>query len=245
MIKNLTIITPIFNQWVFTEQYIKDISHLGENCKIILVDNGSTDDSYKKATEMIEMIDHKCKFMILHNSSNKGFGCANNRAYKFVDDENVLFLNNDIRVSSKYLNTWTDKIFEYIEKFPNVIFSPTAGLLDDSLSFVYETQKETDKWNYLSGWCLFGSKETFDKIVIDVAEKEMDEGPWFCGTFAYFEDTYMSLQCKQLAIDMKLVSLPGIQHIGRRTGRTMNLPVMYNSARDIFINKFKERGFKI
>lgn len=173
----LNIITPFYNGWQLTKSYIEDLSRLDEQHKIILIDNGSTDDSFDKAVELIKQIEHKCKFMVLHNETNKGFSRANNRAYKFIEEDSVgvLFLNNDIRVLGKHLNDWTSPIFEAIDKNPNTLFSPTAGLIDDNFNFIYETKKPDYKWNYLSGWCLFGSVEVFNKICADL---DTGDGPW-------------------------------------------------------------------
>ena len=243
----LNIITPIYGQWQHTKSFIEDMVHLDEQHKIIIVDNGSIDNSYNKAIELITKIPHKCKFLVVHNETNQGFSRANNQAYKLIDEDSVgvLFLNNDVRVNVKNFNDWTAPIFEAIDKNKNTIFSPTAGLLDDNFCFVYETKNPNHKWNYLSGWCLFGSIEVFDKICFDL---EGDEGPWHSFDehhIAYFEDDYMSFQAKKLGIELKIFENLAVSHIGCQTGRKMNLPLMYNSARDKFIKEFKAKGFSL
>ena len=150
------------------------------------------------------------------------------------EDDNILFLNNDVRVLPAILKDWTISIFELCDKYENTIFSPNAGLLDDNYNFVYETENENAKWNYLSGWCLFGKYNTFKKLANNLNQ----EGPFWEGTFAYFEDTYMGFQAKKLGINMRIAKL-NIKHIGRQTGITMNLPVMCNLSREIFSSLVK------
>lgn len=238
-IVDLAIITPIYNQFVFTAQYIKDLSNLDARHKIILIDNGSTDNSFEKAIELIKATPHECQFMVLHNKENYGFGRGSNRGTKFVDIETkaILFLNNDIRVSKDYLKTWTNSLLEYVDKYENALFSPMGGLIDSNFNFVYETRKSGDKFNYLSGWCLFGAIKTFDKII--ALNGDVFDDDFFC----YFEDTYLSLQARAAGIHLMMADLP-IQHLGRMTGKTMDMGKMYLESREIFIGKCKEKGYK-
>lgn len=244
----LNIIIPVFNQFIFTEQCLKDLSYLNENHKVIIINNGSTDNSETKIGNLLCDFGIErcgCKFQLINSDTNLGFSRANNLAFKHIDADTsyVIFLNNDIRVSSKHLNNWTDIIIDNIEKYPNTLFSPTAGLLDDNFNFIYETQKPTDKWNYLSGWCLYGSVKTFDAIAETVNNEIIDNGPFSEKTFAYFEDGFMSFQAKHQKINLKLTPEIEIKHIGRITGKTLNLPNLYKTSREIFIKEFKKRGF--
>lgn len=93
------------------------------NLEIVLVDNGSTDNSYKLLS--------KFKFpkkLLIRNRKNLGFAQGNNIGYKKSSGEFVLLLNNDTVVVPDFL----DKLVAQISKYKTIgVVQPKIRIMDD------------------------------------------------------------------------------------------------------------------
>lgn len=237
MIKT-SIIIPVFNRYVLTKACIVDLLNLDETHEIIIVDNGSTDGTVGHIEKILDADTRldRPEFRIVGLGENKGFAYAVNYGYSIARGDDIIFLNNDIRVV-KRKNDWTSILIEQLDE--NTLTSPTGGLITQN-NFVYETNNPKEKWNYLSGWLLCGKRVVFDKFC-DEDHPEDKPFPLFMKT--YFEDTYLSLRARKMGIKMHLTEVPVI-HIKRQTAKTMNMPVMYQSARKLFIEACKKEGLQ-
>jgi GT2 family glycosyltransferase len=222
----LSIIIPVFNQLNYTKQIVKDLSLLPIQGEVIIVDNGSTD----KTKEFLSVLQPPFKSISL--DSNLGFAKACNIGYKHSTYNNVCFLNNDVRLNKGDL---FQSIVEAIKNHPNSILGPTGGFIDSNYCFVYETDKQKPI-NYISGWCLFSNKTNFEQLRIDLNN---ENGPFWEGNLAYFEDTYMGFQAKKLGMDLTLVSVPA-KHIGKVTSKTLDISKLYTEAKQNFLLKIKD-----
>ena len=84
---------------------LKNLSYPKEQIEIIIVDNGSTDDS-------IEFLNKNCpEARIIRNNSNFGFAKANNQAAAQAKGEYVAFLNNDTKVDENWLTELLKPIY--------------------------------------------------------------------------------------------------------------------------------------
>jgi GT2 family glycosyltransferase len=211
---------------------------LDEGHEIVIVNNGSTDDSLSKIEKILNenMRVERPFCKILNSHENLGFAKAMNWGYGMSMGENVIFLNNDIRVT-KSPRTWTNDVIRELDNNDKTLLSPTGGLLNKNLEFVYETDDHAKKWNYLSGWLLAGKRSTFDMFT-------SEERPFPIFMKTYFEDVFLSFRARRLNINLKLIKVPVI-HLKRQTSKTMNLSEMYTSARIKFIEGFNKEGFII
>jgi len=206
---------------------LKDI----EATQIIVVDNAGPDDTEARMQPFLE----RSNFLYAKNESNYGFGRACNIGYSLSKAENILFLNNDIRVikSSNILNheNWTDELLKYADTH---IVGPTMGQLDTKLNFVKEANQELkNDYSYMSGWCLCASKNVFSRLDISGNGQIFDEQ-----FFVYFEDTDLSFRARELGIQMKIVELP-VVHFGKVSSKQLNTYQLFTKSREIFINKWK------
>ncbi len=223
---NLSIIIPVFNNANFTKTALTDLIRLKTVCEIIIIDNGSTDNTEDFICELTQRSN---KIRYVRNKENLGFAKACNIGYYKSISPNVLFLNNDIKVKENHEN-WVELLLPYCDEY---IVGPTGGLLDKNCNFIKETNKIEDGVFYMSGWCLAGSKKIFNRLIINDYL-----GP-FSEEFgkAYFEDTDLSLRATQAQIPFKIQDVP-VHHFGKITSKKVGLSLLYPHAQKIFKEKW-------
>jgi GT2 family glycosyltransferase len=230
----ISIIIPVFNRWNFTKSCLNDLFKLNlEIHEIIVVDNASSDQTVEEMTKLTQK--HK-NLIYIRNAENFGFAKGCNIGYKASKGKIIIFLNNDIKVR-KYYNNWTDIVIKTLYFTDNQLVGPTGGKVDpkNEFRFMYETNSSNKDINYMSGWCLAATRNTFDDLIINGYS-----GP-FSEEFgiAYFEDTDLSFRAAQQNIIFKLVDIP-VVHFGKITSSQLNTHTLYNNARKIFIDKWSK-----
>lgn len=229
--KVLSIVIPVYNKYNFTKSCLNDLLHLPQDHEIIVVDNGSSDETQKELDGNKEIVYHR-------NVENLGFAKACNIGYGLATAPNVLFLNNDIRVKSNK-DTWTQALLKLC---PYAMVGPTMGQLDGKLNFVQEANRVLTGKSYMSGWCLASSKEIWKSLEIRRPPLliEGEQPPQiFSEEFglAYFEDTDLSFRARKLGIKMEVVEVP-VVHFGKQTSAQLNTRQLYTNARQIFVKKW-------
>lgn len=99
---NLSIVIPIYN---VAEYLPRCLASLPDNCKIILVNDGSTDNSDEICVAFSQGKDN----ILLIEKENGGLSDARNAGMKYVDSEYVFFLDSDDWIDSSILS----KALEY------------------------------------------------------------------------------------------------------------------------------------
>ena len=228
--KKLSIVIPVFNKWNFTGSALNDLAYLDTNLhEIIVVDNNSTDETHEKIKTL-----KLSNLTYIRLSENMGFGYACNQGYAASKTPLVMFLNNDIRVSS-HLPSWTDVYIEELTHKPEELLSPTGGYIDSKreFQFLYETEGDK-KFNYLSGWMLVSSRQCFDKFV-----ESPNVGPFRADKyFAYFEDSHLGFRAAELNIPMRILSNNSVSHFGKMTSKQLNTGKLYSDSRKKFIESW-------
>ena len=213
----LSIIICVYNKSKYTQSCLNDLSKLKDH-EIIVVDNNSSDDTESVVKSFPSVV-------YIKNKENLGFGAANNIGYDIAKSNNVLFLNNDIRVKDNFEN-WTDCI---IEKCNDGLVGPTMGQLDANYNFIKETKEQlNNNLCYLSGWCIASSKANFDTLA------NIDSGKvWNEKFFAYFEDTYLSFVARKANIKLIQQNVP-VVHFGKVTSSQINTKKLYKDSQETF-----------
>jgi glycosyltransferase involved in cell wall biosynthesis len=110
-----SIITPVFNSYHLMERYFDSLEHQTyKDFEVILIDDCSTDGSYKKINQRIQKSNLKIK--ILQTPQNSGPGYARNMGLDAAEGEWITFVDNDDWVK---LN-WLESINNVINNINNV-----------------------------------------------------------------------------------------------------------------------------
>jgi|SRR5271166_4665693 len=221
----ISIIICCFNRWAFTKACLNDLFKLNENDhEIIVIDNASSDET----NEELSRIDRP-NFHHIRNDENLFHSKACNIGFDKATGDNIVFMNNDIRVREN-ASSWTDDIVLYCKDH---IIGTTMGQLDNNLNFIKEANKELDGNSYLSGWIIASSRKNFNKISVD--NKVWNEEFPF-----YFNDTDLSFRARELGVPLKVIGLP-VVHFGKVSARQLNVNKLYNEGRTKFIKHWSNK----
>jgi GT2 family glycosyltransferase len=94
----VSIVVPTFGRWEWTAATLGALLANTESCyELIVVDNGSPDDTVERLTGQTENV------RLVQNSSNLGFGVACNQGASHARGEFLVFLNSDVLVAPGWL----------------------------------------------------------------------------------------------------------------------------------------------
>lgn len=239
MSKLLSIVIPVFNKWNFTKSCLNDLVQLPEDHEIIIIDNASSDETQVEIKKLIDELFIKyplgCEIKYVRNEENTFHSKACNQGYRLAEGENVLFLNNDIRVRSNH-SSWTFVLNAACNPDNETdygIVGPTMGQLDKGLNFVKEANEQLDGNSYLGGWCIAASKKTWDKL-------DTGTGPWNEAFPFYFNDTDLSFRARKKKIPLTVISMPEIVHFGKVSAAQINIPKLYQEGRKVFLKNWSK-----
>jgi GT2 family glycosyltransferase len=114
---DLSIIIVSYNTKKLTTDCVKSINLEGSELKIeiIVVDNGSKDDSVKSLKKLRSATEKLINLKIIENKDNLGFSRANNQGIKIAKGKYILLLNSDTIVKKDSLG----KIIDFARKTPD------------------------------------------------------------------------------------------------------------------------------
>ena len=143
MKKNIiTIIIPVYNSEKYLEKTIKSIlEQTYNNYELILIDNGSTDNSAEICKKYQEK-DERVKFYI---QSKKGVSNARNRGIEKATGEFICFVDSDDYIEKDMLNSYMDI---YIKYKPDLIVSGFFSEVEDIDGKVQMDEIYCDDKNY-------------------------------------------------------------------------------------------------
>jgi GT2 family glycosyltransferase len=227
----LSIVIPVLNNYPYTKNCISKLLCLDPSkFQVIVVDNASSDETEKELTKI-----EASNFTYIRNDVNTGFGAAVNLGYSRSFGKNVMFLNNDVKFKDNYIS-WFNDFVSFMEKNANALVGPTGGFVDPKkdFAFVYETNSSNKQVNYMSGWCLTSSRETWEKLTLDGQIGPFDSKTFF----VYFEDTDLGFRASERSFPFVFCDVPMV-HIGKQTSKKLNLSKMFLDSKEKFLKKWK------
>lgn len=225
----LSIIIPIFNKYAFTKSCLNDLFKLSDDHEIIVVDNASSDESYAELSKI-----DKPNFKLIRNEVNNFHSKGCNQGYQVASSENILFMNNDIKVKSNHEN-WTDSLIKYCEDDKYNIFGPTMGLLDKDLNFVKEANEMMSGNSYISGWFIAGNKKHWKKLELSDGEVWNEKFPM------YFNDGDLCFRARKKNVKLDVVPIKDVIHFGKVSSVQLNVNKLYNEGRSVFLSKWGKK----
>lgn len=109
--RTINVIIPLYNADIYIKQCITSLLHQSySNWNAIIIDDGSTDNSYK---ECINYIANDTRFTII-SKRNEGVSIARNRALNISKGDYIFFLDADDYLSDK---DCFKKLMDYSEKY--------------------------------------------------------------------------------------------------------------------------------
>jgi len=197
----------------------------GVSIKIVIVDNGSDDDSYNRFKDIAKLSD---KITVIRNDYNSGYAVGNNIGLKFLSEVDYkCIINPDVIVSDAHL---IHKLIELYETLKDVAFiAPSikhgnkvhiceAGwnlpdLLDETKTFLlltrrrhFKNDREIIKVDCVSGSFFLGRSDIFDRL------NYLDEG-----TFLYNEETILGYKVKKYGFSNYVATRLSYEHIGSKS----------------------------
>ena len=183
-----------------------------ENYEVILVDNASTDKSYKQCKEKFN------KIHLIENKKNLGYCEGNNVGIREAKGEYVAILNPDTKVEPN----WLEELVEAYRKHGDALYQPkilafengifeSAGNMLQIFGFGFpkgrgekdESQYDEPKEiGYASGACLFTSMKVLNKI-----------GYFDPFLFLYHDDLELGWRAAQMGIKSSYVPSATIYHL--------------------------------
>lgn len=147
----VSMIIPVYNVEKYLNKCLNTvINQTYKNLEIILIDDGSTDGSYKICDEW-ENTDKRVK--VIHKK-NQGLGMARNTGLEYANGEFVMFVDSDDFLEFNAV----EKLFNAIKESDTVFCGHTVYYGEDKL------EKKPIKYDNLS----FSGLEIKDKILIEM-----------------------------------------------------------------------------
>lgn len=182
-----------------------------KNIEIIVVDNGSIDDS------IVFIRDNYSNIKIIENKKNLGFGTANNLGVNIATGDLLLFLNNDIKIKDDH---FLKKLIDFKAKNNLNITGPK--ILNFKEEDVYEGRKlSIDVTGYL-GW----GKKTFyiEGCALLISKDDfLNLGGFDEKYFMYSEDIDLCWRAHIYGMKIGLCESAEIIHFGGGSSETTQL----------------------
>jgi glycosyltransferase involved in cell wall biosynthesis len=214
-----SIIILAHNQWDHTELCLQSIErHTPEPHEIIIVDNGSTDETRERLRALVKGEGLK----VILNNTNRGFAAGNNQGLSIAQGNCVLLLNNDTIVTPGWLGRMKDVFRRYPETgvvgpMSNNVTRPQlvetsayegiTDIDDFAVRWTGEHEGQSFSTSKASGFCLLAKRDVIDKI--GGLDEQFGSGN--------FEDDDFCSRAFLSGFEIRIAQDVFIHHTGRQT----------------------------
>lgn len=188
----ISIIVPFAGS---TQDLIPDLKLATEGCELIIVDNAS-DEGTREALQAMNPT------IYIRNETNLGFAAGNNQGYARATGDVIMFLNSDVAAAPGWLRAVAADVR------PNALYGP-------SLQAQLVAGRHLP---YLEGWCVAGTKTTWDFLTMASHTAHKLNGPWDDLAYPgpYWEDNDLCLRAFIADLEIRHTQWQ-VQHKGGRT----------------------------
>ncbi len=172
-----SIIILALNQWAHTKRCLESIArHTVEPHEIILVDNGSTDETPQALQELAS---RNPRLRVISNRDNVGFAAGNNQGLSIARGSHFVLLNNDTVVTPGWLGRFLRAFEQHPDvgilgpmsnnvsgpqKVPEVDYTDDSTLAPFSEHWAATHDGQSSETNRAVGFCLVGRRAVLDRI---------------------------------------------------------------------------------
>ena len=231
-----------YNGWKDTIECLNSLSCIQEDCKIVLIDNKSTDDSIDKLEKWIQnQKELSSNLIFIKSSENNGYAAGNNIGIKYVESQEdaqfIWILNNDTLIQEDtfknlincYKNLENENIALLGSKILNEDFSiQSIGYLNSKYTEDEIKSKSSIEVEHISGCSIFIRADKIKEIGYIPEEY-----------FLYYEETDWMKSIKQKGFKIfTCLSSQLIHKHAKSTGGIYSPFVIYYMTRNqILFNK--------
>jgi len=216
--------------------------------KVVVVDNGSSDNSLK-------ILEGCSEVAVIPLDKNRGFAESNNIGIQyalenFKNIENLIFLNNDTSVSRNFVEVLEEGIKNHpdiasvqtkIVSMDKKTIDSVGILIDNSFSAINKGQGENDFGQYQKSAEIFGTTASAMMITRKALETiDLGKGEYFDNLyFAYNEDVDMALRLRLAGFLSRYIPGGEVQHIHSATGGNQSAFKSFYIHRNTIFNIIK------
>ncbi|QDW18871.1 glycosyltransferase family A protein [Flavobacterium sp. KBS0721] len=172
----ISVVIPAYNSGKLTINAIKSVlRQTYENWEIVIIDDGSTDDTFYLIQSFLKSLNHSNNERInLYNQINQGPSSARNNGVKFAKGDYIAFLDSDDEWKQNKLALQ----LSYFEKDPEIYL---CGAGFEKRKFKEEIEFETISFNklmfknYFSTPTVLVKTEVFSKYNFNIKQKYSED----------------------------------------------------------------------
>ena len=210
MNQKVSVIIPAYNSEKYVSRMLESVlNQTYSNVECIIIDDGSTDNTYKIIQQYKEKFDKKGKVLKLLNQENKGQAAALNLGLKQVTGEYLIWADSDDYFELDAFEAMVDSLDK--NKDRDLVRANAVTRLEDNIKEIYEKREQKD----------YTQKNILDDYII----AKQDKIPTYTGIimtrFSYFKEKNKGIEIDESRVGQNL---------------QMIIPITYN-AKAYCLNK--------
>ena len=143
MNQKVSVIIPAYNSEKYVSRMLESVlNQTYSNVECIIIDDGSTDNTYKIIQQYKEKFDKKGKVLKLLNQENKGQAAALNLGLKQVTGEYLIWADSDDYFELDAFDAMVDSLDK--NKDRDLVRANAVTRLEDNIKEIYEKREQKD-----------------------------------------------------------------------------------------------------